>query len=119
MELNKFYYYGAFVPTSEVTSHMVQFGKKDMYSFVAENGLQYRKCGLITTTYRIVIGRELAVNDLSFEVDLSQNNIVEVLDADKITFKLTAAEEQKVREALLLVGVYFEPKYYAFINWGV
>lgn len=119
MDLNKFYYYGALVPYSEVTSYMVQLGKNDMYSFIAENGLQYRKCGLISTTYRIVVGREIVVNDSSLGNELDMKNVVEVLDPDKIPFKMSSAEEQKVREALLRIGVYFEPKYYVFVNWGV
>jgi hypothetical protein len=122
MELNTFYYYGVLTPYSEITSHMVQLNKNDMYSFVSENGLQYRKCGLISTTYRIVVGKEILFNPKSFS-ELNEKNTFMILNKDTIKKEelplLSSAEEQKVRESLLKIGVYFEPKYYVFVNWGM
>lgn len=118
MNVNYYTYYGALCPKSEVTSHMVQLGKQDMYSFIMEKGLQYRKYGHVSTSYQIVVGRELSLElDDETKFMVRDNKHIVLTPDVKDPIKLNPAEEQRIRESLLILGIYEEPRYYVFVNF--
>ena len=118
MKESYFYYYGCIVPLSEVTGLMIQFNKHDMYSFVFENGLQYRRVGEVAKTFRIIVGKELKIFTDENPYDLSKDCLYkEMYETDIKDVKLSSSEKNKINLALVKVGCYSIPKYYATYNY--
>lgn len=113
-----FYYFGSVLPLADITSLMVQFRQKDPYCFILDQDLDYRKVGLIDKTYRIVIGREIDIPTDNYFNLSDENPYVEVIDKKILKeIKLSNKEEQKINKALLKVGSYQMPKYWATLNY--
>ena len=65
---NCFYYYGAVIPIAEVSARMHSLKsilRQDIYCYILDNKLHYRRVGNVHRIYRIVIGRELHVADVN------------------------------------------------------
>jgi hypothetical protein len=97
---------------------MNQLGKKDMYSFIMENDLEYKHVG--SNLNNIVIGKEIfwdfEFNMFKFNID--QSGIVKIEPKFGESQIILKAEEQLVKSKLLQLGVFNKPEYYVFVNYN-
>lgn len=115
-----FYYYGCVLPLAEITSLMVQYKKNDPYCFILDQGLQYRRVGEVEKTYRIVIGKEIALFTDKNPYHLDKNNpYTEMYQDDIHTYRIKKKDKMDIANKLLLVGCYNIPKYYATYNYSL
>ena len=114
---NCFIYFGAPFTLAKVYKFMHDAGDDDVYSWICEHNLQYRRVASIRTNWQIMIGRELKVLDTNPYM-LDFDHPFEELDEQEITkYKLKKEVEQKIFWNLHDAGVHSIPKYY--ISWNV
>ena len=78
---------------------MVQYKKKDPYCFILDQGLQYRRVGEVEKTYRIVIGKEIALFTDKNPYHLDKNNpYTEMYQDDIHTYRIKKKDKMDINE---------------------
>ena len=113
---NSFIYFGALFQMAKIYKFMKTFKDNDVYSWICEHNLQYRRLGSIRTNWQVIIGREIRViNGNPYLLDLERS--YEELDkADIEKYKLTYDQESNVKWNLFKAGITHNPKYYITYN---
>ena len=115
-----FYYYGVVVPLGDPGSQMLALKAKfpkDIYCFILDHDLQYRRVGNVYQTHRIVIGRELAFFPETNPYNLVRKDPFIKLDEKDIQqYKLSNAEQRVVEQNLYKVGCIKLPQYLCAYN---
>ena len=113
-----YYYFGAIIPIAEISAKMFANEKlrNDIYVYIFNSGLQYRRVGNVRTTWRIIIGFELKYfNYSSYNLDLKKS-YTPMLERDIKRFKLPKAKELEITNAIINLGATTLPKYWVIYN---
>ena len=113
-----YYYYGSIIPIAEVSSKMYATKdlRKDIYCYIFNNNLQYRRVGNVRTTWRIIVGYELKYfTHSSYDVNKDQY-FLPMLQRDIPRFQLKKELEAQVMHNLFNIGCKTLPKYWVVYN---
>lgn len=119
-----YFYYGSVIPIAEVSTRMYALNnlRKDIYCYIFDKGLQYRRVGNVRTTWRICIGKELLyMKNTLYEVN-QQKSSLRMLDIDINKYKLDNKTRIKIETDLIDLGCTTAPHYwviYSFFYDGV
>lgn len=113
---NNFIYYGAITPMAKAFSYMRSHNDDDIYSWLCEHNLQYRRTGKIRTNWQIIAGREIKVFDNNpYRLDFDRP-FQRLDEQDLKKYKLDKATERQITWNLVHAGIYINPEYYVIYN---
>lgn len=113
---NSFIYFGAITPLAKIFKFMKSHKDDDVYSWICEHNLQYRRTGKIRTNWQIIIGRELDVLDTNlYRLDFD-HSFQKLDEQDLKKYKLRKEVERQIAWDLSYVGVNAQPDYYIIYN---
>lgn len=113
-----YYYYGSIIPIAEISSTMYTNKKlrNDIYCYIFNNNLQYRRVGNVRTTWRVVVGYEIKFfTHTSYNVNKDQC-FLPMLETDIPRFKLKKETETQIMQNLFNIGCKTLPKYWVIYN---
>ena len=112
-----FIYFGALTPMAKVYNCMNEHGEEDVYVWLCEHNLQYRRIGKIRTNWQIIAGREIRFlkNDNPYNLDLDRP--YQQLDENDLKrYKLNINVERDITWNLSRAGIHQVPRYYIIYN---
>lgn len=112
-----FIYFGALTPMAKVYNCMKEHGEDDVYVWLCEHNLQYRRIGKIRTNWQIIAGREIRFlkNDNPYNLDLDRT--YQQLDENDLKrYKLNINVERDITWNLTRAGIHQVPRYYIIYN---
>lgn len=112
-----FIYFGALTPMAKVYNCMKEHGEDDVYVWLCEHNLQYRRIGKIRTNWQIIAGREIRFlkNDNPYNLDFDRA-YQQLDESDLKRYKLNINIERDITWNLVRAGIHQVPKYYIIYN---
>lgn len=119
--LNESYYlyYGSIIPISEISSrmHATRNLRKDIYCYIFDKDLQYRRVGNVRTVWRICVGYEIQrLTNTLYDLNKTQC-FLPMTDLDANLHKLSNDLRIKIETSLISIGCITRPRYWVFYNY--
>ena len=115
-----FYYFGSIIPISNVSGKMFRQRnlRQDIYCYINDFGLDYRRVGNVQVIFRIILGRELAVFKETNPYSLTNSHLYQRLDeVDVKKYRLSKREEKQIQQTLYNSGCFVKPEYWCIHNY--
>lgn len=116
-----FFYFGIVKPITELSSNLKRQDhlRQDVYSYINDFGINYRRVGNVRTTFRIVFGKELDyIKGNPYNFVEGQTPYFFLMNKKMLKkYKLSLDKENEIISRVRQAGSVLKLQYYITYNW--